>query len=165
MIVEGPRRKEYLAWKRKNVSWRGMKEVGETNGNGAMMGAGLYTAALTNRSMARQYGRVMLAVGAVPKNPKVVDTINGFEMFRQRVIMGWCKANGKDEYDPRGFSADTTLEDEVMKLGYDGIIIKGREMVNYKPESVRYFDTEDEVERYWVEHVKYADIDSGKRIE
>lgn len=40
------------------------------------------------------------------------------------------------------------MEIEMMKLGYDGLIIKGREMVNYKPDDIKYFKTENKLERY-----------------
>ena len=50
--------REYLKWKRKNVSFRGMGEVGVENGGSAALGAGLYTAALSNKRMAREYGTV-----------------------------------------------------------------------------------------------------------
>ena len=36
-----------------------------------------------------------------------------------------------------------------MKLGFDGIIIKGREIVNYKPENVLYFKDEQQLENYY----------------
>lgn len=51
-------RSEYLSWKRKNVSLRGISEDavdGENNG-GARFGSGLYTAALSNKAMAKAYG-------------------------------------------------------------------------------------------------------------
>ena len=37
----------------------------------------------------------------------------------------------------------------MLKLGFDGLIIKGREMVNYKPENVKYFKTEEELYDYF----------------
>ena len=40
-------------------------------------------------------------------------------------------------------------EKEMEKLGYDGIEIKGREMVNFKPEDVRYYRTENELMNYY----------------
>lgn len=51
--------------------------------------------------------------------------------------------------DRRMFDKVTTIENEVTKLGYDGIIIKGREMVNYKPEDVHYFKTETELKDFY----------------
>lgn len=33
----------------------------------------------------------------------------------------------------------------MINLGYDGLIIKGREMVNYKPHDIKYFETESEL--------------------
>jgi hypothetical protein len=37
----------------------------------------------------------------------------------------------------------------MLKLGFDGLIIKGREMVNYLPKNILYFKTEDEVKSYY----------------
>jgi hypothetical protein len=36
-----------------------------------------------------------------------------------------------------------------LGIGFDGLIIKGREMVNYTPEDIRYFATERQLERYY----------------
>lgn len=129
-----------------------MKDIGKENGAGAMMGDGLYSASLSNKSMARQYGKVSLAVGAVPKNPKVVDSLNAFEIFQQRVIAKWCEENGI-EYSARKFREVTDLRTQVMRMGYDGIVITGREMVNYTPGAVRYFDDDDELEQWWLDNV------------
>ena len=41
------------------------------------------------------------------------------------------------------------MEDEMLNWGYDGLIIKGREMVNYKPKDIKYFKTENELQRYY----------------
>ena len=45
--------KDYLNWKRKNVTIRGVKQIGEENNAGAMLGRGLYTAFLSNKSLAK----------------------------------------------------------------------------------------------------------------
>ena len=37
----------------------------------------------------------------------------------------------------------------MLKFGYDGLIIKGRELVNYKPEDIQYFKSEDELKEYF----------------
>lgn len=37
----------------------------------------------------------------------------------------------------------------MLNLGYDGLVIKGREMVNYTPENIKYFRTEYELEQYY----------------
>jgi hypothetical protein len=42
----------------------------------------------------------------------------------------------------------------MQKLGFDGIIIKGREMVNYKPENVLYFSNENQLINYYESTVK-----------
>jgi hypothetical protein len=71
----------YLRWKRKNVTIRGIREVGEENDAGAMLGKGLYTAALSNREMAKKYGTVYFVVNAIPKNPKIFNTLNDWEIW------------------------------------------------------------------------------------
>jgi hypothetical protein len=39
----------------------------------------------------------------------------------------------------------------MIKIGYDGLIIKGREMVNYTPDNdkIRYFNNENELMMYY----------------
>ncbi|MFW6247221.1 MAG: hypothetical protein ACOC22_03570, partial [bacterium] len=73
------------------------------------------------------------------------------EIWRQKLVNDFSKKHGK-EYDPRFFDANTTMEKEMLDLGYDGLIIKGREMVNYKPEDVMYFRTEHELQDYYERH-------------
>lgn len=141
-------RREYLSWKRKNVTLRGVKNLGKDNEVFGSFGKGLYTTPLSNRSMAKQYGKVYFVVNGIPRNPKVVNSLNEAEIFLQRIIAKYCKENGQ-EYGLRYFNDNTTIEDEVMKLGYDGLIIKGREMVNYKPENILYFENEDQLETYY----------------
>jgi hypothetical protein len=41
------------------------------------------------------------------------------------------------------------MENEMLNLGYDGLIIKGREMINYSPEDIKYFKTENELKNYY----------------
>lgn len=147
-------RKAYLAWKRKNVSYRGIREDGEYNGGGARFGSGLYTAALSNKKMSRQYGDVYFVVNAVPKKPLVFNDTNEAEIWIGNKLIPMYVGHKKFP-DRREFEKITTLRDAIMKLGYDGIIIKGREMVNYDPPSdVLYFRDESQVESYWRLHVK-----------
>lgn len=146
-------RMEFLAWKRKNVTLRGIKEAGSDNGVYGSYGRGLYTAFLSNRAMARGYGEVKFVVNAIPKKPKIVDSLNNAEMWRQQVVMNYCKKHGKS-YNWAFFDDNTTLEDEIQALGYDGLIIKGREMVNYTPSDVKYFTTERQLENYYYNIVK-----------
>ena len=62
----------------------------------------------------------------------------------------FSKKEGKDYPDKRDFNKYTTIEKEMMNLGYDGIIIKGREYVNFSPpENVNYFKTEEELINYY----------------
>jgi hypothetical protein len=41
------------------------------------------------------------------------------------------------------------MEIEMLNIGYDGLIIKGREMVNYTPKDVKYFKTNNELQSYY----------------
>jgi len=143
---------DYLKWKRKNVSYRGMKEIGEENGVTAKYGPGLYTAALSNKSMAKEYGEVYFAVNAIPKHPKIVFNTNEAEMFLQNIVNNYCKKHNMP-YDTSFFYTHTTIVKEIINNGYDGLIIKGREMVNYKPENVLFFKTEEEVKNYYLYNV------------
>lgn len=141
---------EYKSWKRKNVTIRGVKEMGQENNAGAMLGAGLYTAALSNKSLAREYGKVYFVVGAIPKKPKVFNTLNEWEIwFYNTLVAQFSKEKGSNFPDKRIFNSSTTIEKEMQKLGYDGIIIKGREMVNFSPGEVLYFSNENELFDYY----------------
>lgn len=146
--------KDYLSWKRKNVTLRGIKEFGKENSVMAKYGSGLYTAFLGNRQMAREYGKVYFVVNAIPKKPKVVYSTNDAEIFLQELVTNYCKEHNV----PRSnefFSSKTTIADEMIRLGYDGLVIKGREMVNYKPsDDIRYFDSEYLLQRYYYNKVK-----------
>lgn len=138
----------YRKWKRKNITLRGMKQVGIDNGMVTSFGRGLYTVPLSNKKMAKEYGDVFFVLNAIPKNPKVVDSLNAAEIFRQGLVNRFCKKHDKG-YDVRFFNANTTIEDEMKELGYDGLIIKGREMVNYTPDDIKYFRTERELQDYY----------------
>ncbi len=144
-------KKEYLKWKRKNVTIRGIKEAGEENGAGAMLGKGLYSASLSNKDLAKQYGKVYFVVGAKPKNPKIFNSLNEWEIwFYNTLVYQYSKKKGNDFPDKRDFDAETTIEKELQKMGYDGIEIKGREMVNFSPsEDVKYFQNEYQLENYY----------------
>ena len=163
-VFDEARSSDYLAWKRKNVTIRGVKEAGEENNAGAMLGRGLYTAFLSNKELARQYGKVYFVLGAMPKNPKVFNTLNEWEIwFYNTLVYKYSKEKGSKYPDKRDFTANTTIEDEMQKLGYDGIVIKGREMVNFKPEdNIKYFSTEDQLENYY-ETVVREPLDEEKK--
>ncbi len=139
---------EYSKWKRNNVTLRGVKELGKPNEVYGSFGNGLYTVPLSNKAMARQYGDVYFVVNAIPKTPKIVDSLNNAELLRQELINDFCKKNGVD-YSVKYFNDNTTMENEMLNIGYDGLIIKGREMVNYLPKDVKYFKTENELQRYY----------------
>lgn len=138
----------YLQWKRKNVTLRGIEKFGQDNNVHPMFGKGLYTVPLSNKKMAKQYGDVYFVVNAIPKNPKIVDSLNDAELVLQNLVDKFCKKLGV-EYDLNYFEKHTSMEDEMMALGYDGLIIKGREMVNYFPDDVRYFENEQQLKSYY----------------
>jgi len=146
-------RAEYLKWKRQNVTLRGMQEVGKENNGMASFGQGLYTAALGNREMVRKYGKVYFVVGGIPKHPKIVNTWNDAEIFMQEVVKHYGKEIGIENYfdAKRDFDAKTNVSEEMLKLGYDGLVIKGREMVNYTPDNdkIKYFENENQLIQYY----------------
>jgi hypothetical protein len=146
--------KEYLNWKRKNVTLRGMMDPNKKNEYYGSFGKGLYTTFLSNKSMARQYGRVYFVVNAIPKKPKIVYNLNEAEILRQNLVNRFCKKNNH-RYSVSFFEEHTSMDAEMKKLGYDGLIIKGREMVNYKPTGIKYFETEEQLKSYF-ENIKFV---------
>ena len=146
LILTPKEHKEYLSWKRKNVSFRGTEDTTKPNGHPleSLMGDGLYTSALSNKSMASKYGKLYYVVNAVPKNPLIMNTLNHWQIWMQRL---WKPYN----FDVREFRKHTDIRTEMIKLGYDGVIIPGREMVNYTPpDTVRYYTTERGVMDYYI---------------
>lgn len=143
--------KMYLAWKRKNVTIRGIREFGSPNSGGARFGDGLYTAFLSNRKMAKEFGDVYFVVGAIPKKPKIVNNTNEAEIFQHNeIIIPYLRKNGLKE-DSRIFYENTDMKTEMLNKGYDGLVIRGREMVNYTPneDEIRYFNNEDSLIQYY----------------
>ncbi len=149
---------EYFRWKRQNVTLRGVQELGKENNGMASFGQGLYSAFLGNRELARKYGKVYFVVGAIPKHPKIVNSWNEAEIFIQRVVMQYGKENGINDYfdAKRQFDTKTNVKDEMLKLGYDGLVIKGREMVNYTPDEnkIRYFENENQLIQYYEDFIQ-----------
>lgn len=145
-------RREYLSWKRKNVTLRGIKKLGNDNEVFGSFGKGLYTTPLSNRSMAKGYGKVYFVVNGKPIKPKVVNSLNEAEIWRYNLIYNFCKENG-EEYSLRYFEDNTSIEKEMLDLGYDGLVIKGREMVNYKPKDVLYFENEEQLKMYYENNI------------
>ncbi len=136
-------RRDFLAWKRKNVTLRGIKEYGEHNNAGASFGEGLYTAYLSNKQLAKKYGDLYFVINGRPKKPKKVRSWNEAEIFLQDLVKKFCKDNNKEYFTDctrRDFDQQTTIEAEMLKLGYDGLDIVGREVVNYTPDDseIRY---------------------------
>jgi hypothetical protein len=151
IISEEFDRINYLKWKKRNVTLRGILDNNNSAENGGMAkyGQGLYTAFLGNKDLAKQYGKVYYVVNAIPKHPKIVYSTNDAEIFEQEMVTNFCKMHGV----PRSnefFSKNTTIADEMQRLGYDGLVIKGREMVNYTPpDNVLYFSNERELKNYY----------------
>lgn len=144
----------YLKWKRKNVTLRGSNNFDYTSPNGgfAAFGSGLYTATLSNAQLAKKHGTLFFVVGAIPKHPKVVNSWNGAELFMQDLIVKYGKKHNIDNYfdAKKHFEKNTSIKDEMIANGYDGLIIKGREMVNYTPGDVKYFRTEEGLKDYYM---------------
>jgi hypothetical protein len=132
----------YKQWKRKNVTLRGMKEIGIDNGVHGLLGKGLYTVPLSNRSMARSYGEVYFVVNGRPKNPRKFQTLNTWEIWYQNNIK-------QIKPDMTSDRTDVDIAKEMLLMGYDGIEIVGREMVNFKPEEVMYFKKESDLIDYY----------------
>lgn len=139
---------EYSKWKRKNVTLRGIKEVDKPNEIYGSFGNGLYTVPLSNKPMAKQYGDLYFVVNARPKNPKIVQNLNMAEIFRDNLINDFCKKHDI-KFSRTYFDNNTSMDKEMVKLGYDGLIISGREMVNYTPQDIKYFKTENELKGYY----------------
>lgn len=143
-------RAKYLAWKRKNVTLRGIANpnaLSSENGRSGRFGKGLYTAFLSNMAMAKQYGELRYVVNAIPKNPKIFSNTNDAEI--------WIQANIYSKFDgERGFEAKSNIADEMLKMKYDGLVIRGREMVNYTPpDNVLYFSNERQLENYFYDFI------------
>ena len=148
--------RDYLKWKRNNVTLRGMKDgtMGdeEGNGSGAMLGLGLYTAPLSNKAMAKEYGTVNFVLNAIPKKPLIFRGLNDWEIWIQRNL--FMKYSKNEMPDSREFHKHDTVENAIQKMGYDGVIIKGREMVNFSPpENVMYFQNERQLQDYYDDFV------------
>jgi len=143
-------KRKYNKWKRQNVTLRGIKELGKPNEVYGSFGKGLYTVPLSNKAMAKQYGDVHFVVNAIPQKPKIVYSLNEAELLRQKLIEDFCKKNGKS-YSLSFFEQNTSMEEEMKKLGYDGLIIKGREMVNYTPDedNIQYFSDENQLMNHY----------------
>jgi len=137
LIFEEFDQTKYLKWKKQNVTFRGMKSVSEDNNVYDSWGKGLYTVPLSNKAMAKEYGKVYFVIGAIPKKPIIVQSVNSAEIFRQKLIIDFCKKKGAErDYDSSFFEKYTSMEKELLNQGHDGFIIKGREIVNYKPEKI-----------------------------
>ena len=113
--------------------------------------------------MAKQYGDVYYVINAIPKKPKIVNNLNDAEMFVQGLVMNFCKQYG-EKYNKKLFEKNTSIEEEMIKLGYDGLIIKGREMVNYKPENYKYFSNENALYNYYEDFINVGDLNENNTV-
>lgn len=145
IIEEKSELADYFKWKRKNVTYRGVREETDKPNSTAsgILGRGLYTTPNSNKSMSKEYGDLYFVINGRPKNPKIFDSINKWEIWFQQNLLS------KYNFDLKDFNKNTTIENELLSLGYDGAEISGREIVNYKPENVKYFKTENEVKNYF----------------
>ena len=136
----------YLKWRRKNITMRGMKDFyADNNGHilETLLGDGLYTVPVSNKKFAKTYGDLYYVYNAIPKNPLIMRTLMDWQDW-------WYYKLVKPFYSNKNeFYKNTNIKDEMIKLGYDGVIIPGREMVNYKPENVLYFNNENSVIDYY----------------
>jgi hypothetical protein len=110
--------REFLMWKRKNVTIRGINEPGKENNGGAILGDGLYTAFLSNKELAKKYGTVYFVVNAIPKKPKVFNTLNDWEIwFYNHLVRTFVKPKDGSLPDMREFFKTTSIRDAMLKLG------------------------------------------------
>ena len=146
---------DYKTRKRKNVSYRGIKTLGEDNQVYGSRGKGLYTAPLSNKAMAKTYGELYFVINAIPAKPYIVSSINEAEIFRQKLIADFCKKHNQG-YSLSYFEQHTDMNDELIKLGYDGFVIKGREMVLYLTEDrdIRYYKKENDLILYYENNIE-----------
>ncbi len=137
----------FKQWQKEHLVYRGADEVldGEGDGGG-MLGRGLYTVPPSNKAAAKQYGQVRLVVNARPKNPKVFRDLNEWQIWAQNNLY---PKDAKGRPDKREFNRTSTIEAAMQKLGFDGIEIKGREIVNFAPGNEMYFATEDQARQYY----------------
>lgn len=145
----------YKKWRKNNVTYRGTRAdnpwpldgINEYEGK---FGKGLYTTPLSNKAMTKDYGKTWLIVGAIPRNPLKFRSINDAEIWLQQYAIK--NGKGEDDIDKlRNFWKKHTIEDEMTKQGYDGILINGREMILFNPdkEKLRAFETERELEKWY----------------
>jgi hypothetical protein len=153
-IEESSDMTDYNKWKRKNVVYRGISSdstLDVANGSGARFGRGLYMVPLSNKAMAKGYGTVYYVVNGKPKNPMVFKDANLAEIWiQQNLIYNKYK-------DAREFEANTSIEKEMLKLGYDGIEIKGREIVNFTPENVKYYLNDNQLIQHYEHYIENKD--------
>lgn len=138
-------RNEFLSWKRKNITIRGINNDSEGDGGGSL-GLGLYTAFLSNRKLAKEFGQVVYVLNGIPKNPIIFNSLNEWEVYIYKEFYS--------KYPTRyEFNAKSSYNKELTERGYDGVIIKGREMVNYNPENIIYFYSDTQLENYFYDVV------------
>jgi len=142
-------RKQFNSWKRKNVVYRGYGDIYKLeNGGMGKYGSGLYTT--PSKKFAKQYGTVRMLVNAKPLNPKVIRSTNEAEIFIYEKIYSKCIVNGKPS-SKEFYENGNTIASEMIAMGFDGLEIKGREMVNYSPNeaNIFYADHNSQLIWYW----------------
>lgn len=146
--------KDYLRWKKENVSLRGIENFNnryDTNGNGNIgrFGEGLYTAFLSNKKMAKEYGKVYFVVNGKPKKPLKTNNPSSLENYIYEIARDQGYKSPIDAYK----NGVKGAHDLLINAGYDGIQITGREYANFTPENVLYFENERLLENYFYNFV------------
>jgi len=147
----------YRKWRKNNVSYRGSRKDDPLDGideYDGKFGKGLYSTPSSNKTMTKDYGTRFILVGAVPSNPLKFRNVNEAEIWLQQMMIRVMKERkkGEDDIDSlRNFHKYSSIEKEVTKLGYDGIMIVGREMVLFNPKErdVKVFKTEKQLEMWY----------------
>jgi len=132
--------KKYSIQKTRNpdkILWRGEDE--NTGKRTATLGYGTYFG--LNKNKAKSYGMPKAYVNAYPKNPLI---LGNYESLDDWILKNTKYKNirdfGKDYTDPGKY---------LQELGYDGVVSPMTdEVVNYKPEDIRSFNSLEEAKNY-----------------
>ncbi len=118
---------KFQKWKQDCVTVRGCKtNPSEANGVFGSLGTGLYTCPLSNIAMAKTYGSLYFVTYAKPQFAKVFQGLNDWEIWRYNALYSQFG-------DANRFYEVTTIKQQMIAMGFDGVIIQGREMVNFLP--------------------------------
>ena len=147
------------------VLWRGQRgkyKQGILSGGGigkglSSSGKGLYVT--TDKGYAKQYGETKAFINAMPGNP--------LRLGRFEELYDWLLKDS-NEKNIRDFNKKYKVEEYLLNKGYDGIVNSSRnEIVNFKPENVRVFDTKKEATTFQKQQLtdiynKAKGIEGGK---